>query len=77
MGAVESASKKLNDKGREMLAMSRRTLNWFDKNFGDKSFAAVSKGDLVFIVAKGERGNQLRKVALDWQGKVDEIEVWG
>ena len=61
-----------------MFVTSRRCLNWFAKNFGDRySFAAVSKGDVVFVVAKGAKGEQLRKLVRDWDSKVDQLEVAG
>lgn len=61
-----------------MLSTSRRCLNWFATNFGDRySFAAVSKDDVVFVVAKGNRGEELRKIAESWNGHVDDLELWG
>ena len=66
-----------SEPGAAMFKTSRRCLNWFAKNFGERySFAAVSKGDVVFVVARGDKGDKLRRLAETW-GKVDDLELYG
>jgi hypothetical protein len=73
----DARSRKPPEQARQMLVTSRRCLNWFAKNFGERySFAAVSKGEVVFVVAKGEKGAELRRIAESW-GKVDDLERFG